>query len=60
MMAELFPIGLPEQISCVEDEIALRRSVYARRVDDRKMTREKADKRIAAMEAVLATLKGLQ
>jgi hypothetical protein len=53
---ELFPIGLPEQIACVEREIALRHRVYPRRVADRKMTQALADKQIAAMSAVLETL----
>ncbi len=58
-MAELFPIGLPEQIAEVEQEIAMRRVVYGRRVADKKMSQAKADKKIAAMEAVLATLRRL-
>ncbi len=58
-MAELFPIGLPEQIAEVEQEIAMRRVVYGRRVADKKMSQAKADKKIAAMEAVLATLRKL-
>lgn len=56
-MAELFPIGLDEQIVSVEREIVMRQNVYPRRVSDRKMTQQKADKEIAAMQAVLATLK---
>jgi len=58
-MAELFPIGLPEQIAEVEAEIAMRRVVYVRRVADKKMSHAKADRKIAAMEAVLATLRKL-
>jgi hypothetical protein len=55
-MTELFPIGLPEQIACVEREIALRQRVYPRRVADKKMSQALADKQLAAMSAVLDTL----
>jgi hypothetical protein len=55
-MTALFPIGIDEQIACVEREIALRRRVYPRRVADRKMTQALADKQLAAMSAVLDTL----
>jgi hypothetical protein len=55
-MAELFPIGIDEQIACVEREIALRIRVYQRRVAERRMTQALADKQIAAMSAVLDTL----
>lgn len=55
-MAELFPIGIEEQIACVERELRLRERVYARRVGDKKMTRAQAEKEIAAMQAVLETL----
>jgi hypothetical protein len=55
-MAELFPIGLAEQIACIEREIALRRRVYPRFVFNHKMTQAKADKEIAAMSAALETL----
>jgi len=58
-MSELFPIGIDEQIAAVTREIAMRRSVYPRRVADKKMSQAKADKEVAAMEAVLETLKGL-
>lgn len=56
-MADLFPPTLAEQIACVEAEIKMRRYVYPRRVADKKMSQAKADKEIAAMEAVLATLR---
>lgn len=56
---ELFPIGLPEQIACIEREVSMRRRVYQRRVADRAMSKDKADREIAAMQAVLATLRQL-
>lgn len=49
-------ISIEEQISCVKRELGMRHSVYERRVRDGKMTQEKADKEIAGMEAVMATL----
>lgn len=58
-MAELFPIGLPEQVACIQREIAMRERAYPRFVHKGTMTQAKADKEIAAMRAVLATLKGL-
>ncbi|MBX7132582.1 MAG: hypothetical protein K1X67_07910 [Fimbriimonadaceae bacterium] len=50
-------IPIHDQIKCVEREIALRRSVYARRVSSGSMTQEAADREIATMEAVLDTLR---
>lgn len=59
-MGELFAIGLPEQVRAVEREIAMRRRVYPRWVESKRMTQAKAAAEIAAMEAVLATIKGLE
>ena len=56
-MADLFPPTLAEQIACIERELGMRRIVYPRRIADKKMSQAKADKEIAAMEAVLATLR---
>ena len=53
-------ITLGMQISAVEREIAMRRQVYPKLVGQGKMKQATADLQIAAMEAVLATLKGLQ
>lgn len=50
-------VPIHEQIKCVEREIALRRSVYARRVSSGSMTQDAADREIATMEAVLDTLR---
>jgi len=50
-------IPIHDQIKCVEREIALRRSVYARRVSSGSMTQEAADRETATMEAVLNTLR---
>jgi hypothetical protein len=50
-------IDLPKQIACVEREISFRERVYARWVAAGKMKQDKADYEIAAMRAVLETLK---
>ena len=51
---------LADQIACVKREIGFRRRVYARRVDSGSMTKAQAEREIAAMEAVLATLHRLE
>ena len=53
-------ITIDEQIKAVEREISMRRRVYPRWVENKRMSREKADKEIATMEAVLETLKEVQ
>lgn len=52
-------VSLQRQIQAVEREIAMRRRVYARRVEQRAMRPQQADEEIAVMEAVLATLQGV-
>ena len=54
------PITLDEQIECVKREIGMRRRVYPRWIEAWRMTEERADHEIAAMEAVLATLESLR
>jgi len=53
-------ISIDDQVKCVEREIKMRHSVYARRVADKKMTQAQADREIEAMEAVLGTLRDVQ
>lgn len=53
-------ITIEDQIKAVEREISMRRRVYPRWVENKRMSREKADKEIATMEAVLETLKEVQ
>lgn len=53
-------ITLASQIKSVEREIAIRKSVYPARVSARAMKQETAGDEIAAMEAVLATLRSLE
>lgn len=43
--------------AAAEREVRFRERVYARRVQDRKMTREKAAEEIALMEAIAAHLR---
>jgi hypothetical protein len=55
------PIPLEAQVREVQREIELRRRVYPAQVQNRRlMTQATADRQIAIMEAVLATLKGLE
>ena len=53
-------VTIEEQIKAVEREINMRRRVYPRWVENKRMSQEKADKEIKAMEAVLETLKKVQ
>jgi ribosome modulation factor len=53
-------IGLPVQIKAVEREIAMRKAVYPKRIASKAMKPETAAHEIAAMEAVLRTLKRLE
>ena len=52
-------ISIHQQIKCVEREIVKRRSFYPRWVNEGKMSQDAANREIAAMEAVLVSLKGL-
>lgn len=58
-MSDLLPVTLGEQIKCLEREIGYRKRVYPRWVESGKMKLDQADYQVAAMEAALATLKGL-
>ena len=51
---------LDDQIRCVGREIGLRRNVYPKFLASGRITQEKADHEIAAMEAVYETLKRLR
>lgn len=53
-------VQLAEQIEAVEREIAMRRRVYPRWIESGKMTPQKGAREIAAMVAVLATLRGIE
>ena len=54
-MTEPWPT-VDEQISCVERELRYREHVYQRRVGEKKMSQALADREMARMKAVLATL----
>jgi hypothetical protein len=49
-------VAIAGQIAEVQREIALRRNVYPRRVDERKMREAEAELCMRRIEAVLATL----
>ena len=53
-------ITIVEQIDCVQRELLYRRRVYARRVEQGKMTQQLADREIRRMSAVLETLQGIR
>lgn len=59
-MTQLFPPTLVDQIAEVAREVGLRVRVYRRKVDEGKMTQEKADRGIEVMSAVELTLRWLQ
>ena len=50
---------IERQIECVQRELNMRRNVYPGRVAIKKMSQNKADEEIAAMEAVLGTLQSV-
>lgn len=54
------PISLEAQIDAVQREIGFREHVYPRRVAAGKMTTMLADRQLALMRAVLATLESLR
>ena len=49
-------ITITEQLACVERELRMRRRVYGRWVQQKKLTAEKADHELAAMQAVWDSL----
>lgn len=53
-------IPLRIQAACVEREIERRRRFYRHIVETGRMSKRTADREIAEMEAVLATLRGLE
>ena len=53
-------MSLDEQIAAVEREIRYREWVYPKWVEKKRMKQEKAEHELAAMRAVLETLKGLK
>jgi hypothetical protein len=56
-MAELFPPTLADLILCAEREVKLRKFVYPRRIQQRRLTPERAEKEIALMQAIVDELK---
>lgn len=55
-MSELFPPSLADQIAAVRREIVMRERVYPWQVRNGRMSQAAADRELAAMRAVLATL----
>lgn len=52
-------VPIAAQVESVRREIAMRRRVYPRWVQQERMTQKKADDELAAMEAVLAVRRGM-
>lgn len=51
---------LDQQVAAVVREIGMRKAVYPGRVEAKKMSKEKADHEVQAMEAVLVTVRDYQ
>lgn len=54
------PVTIERQIAAVRDELSLRRRVYPRWISAGRMQPDVAERRIAEMEAVRATLEQLR
>jgi hypothetical protein len=52
-------VSYKDQLACAKRELAMRRGVYPRWVENARLTQDKADKEIAAMEAIVETLERL-
>jgi hypothetical protein len=59
-VTDLFPVTIEEQIAEVERELELRRRVYPRRVEEKKMSQNASDLHMRRMENVLATLRAVR
>lgn len=53
-------VSLERQLAAVQRELGMRRAVFPRRVLAGKMAQSEADEELAAMEAVLATLRRIR
>jgi hypothetical protein len=52
-------VTIADQLKAARRELALRQRVYPRRVEGGRMSRDEADREIAAMSAIVATLQTL-
>lgn len=55
-MSDLFPVTLAEQIACIEREIVMRKRVYPRLIEQRRMTEATSAREMRIIGAVLLTL----
>jgi hypothetical protein len=53
-------VSLQSQVECAKRELAMRRRVYPRFIENGSMTGQKANQELAAMEAIVATLQRLR
>lgn len=58
--SELLIVSLDEQIACLEREIRVREACYPKWVAEKRMLQKKADHELAAMRAVLTTVKSIK
>jgi hypothetical protein len=58
-MPELFAPTLADQIAEIERELKMRRSAYPRLIAESKLSKDRADRQLAVMEAALSTLRGV-
>lgn len=52
-------IPLAQQLKAAQDELEMRKRVYSRFVKDKRMSQQKADSKIADMQAIVDTLDDL-
>lgn len=53
-------VSIDRQINCAKRELSMRLGVYPRWVANGRMSQEKADDEIAAMEAIIETLEEVE
>ncbi len=53
-------VTLQQMIECAHRELGMRRAVYPNLIDRKKMSQERADREIAAMEAIVQFLENAQ
>jgi hypothetical protein len=59
-MSVLDRVSIADQIAEVKREIEMRKRVYIRLIDQKKMTPAEGERRATVMAAVLSTLEGVQ
>lgn len=60
MAKSIDKITIDDEISCIAREIAMRKKVYPKWIETRRMTRDKANHEVLTMEKTLRRLKGIK